>query len=79
MSESDTDLMNSNANSRIYPYRFIPLGQTESQLNVSGSGFIDIHTYTGPGMRPQSQKMYSDSRIAGIRERFERMKMEINE
>ena len=76
MSESDTDPMNSTANPRIYPNQFIPPGQTESQHNVSGSRFIDGHTYIGPGMRPQSLKIYSDSRIAGIMERFERMKME---
>ena len=79
MSESDTDPMNSTAYPRIYPNQFIPPGRTESQPNVSGSGFIDEHTYIGPGMRPQSLKMYSDTRIAGITESFERMKMEINE
>ena len=74
VSESDTDPMNSTANPWIYPNRFIPPGQTESQPNFSGFGFI-----TGPGMRPQSQKIYSESRITGIMERFEEMKMEINE
>ena len=74
VSESDTDPMNSTANPWIYPNRFIPPGQTESQPNFSGLGFI-----TGPGMRPQSQKIYSESRITGIMERFEEMKMEINE
>ena len=71
--------MNSTTNPRIYPNRFIPLGRTESQHNASGSRFIDGHTYIGPGMRPQSLKMYSVSRIAGIMERFEIMKMKFNE
>ena len=73
VSESDTDLMKSATNPQIYPYRFIPPGRTESQPNVSGLGFN-----TGPGMRHQSLKIYSDSRIAGIMERFEGMKIEIN-
>ena len=68
VSESDTDLMNSATNPQIYPNRFIPPGRTESQPNVSGLGFI-----TGPEMRPQSKKIYSESRIAGIMERFEGM------
>ena len=40
VSESDTDLMTSAANPRIYPNRVIPPGRTESQPNVSGLGFI---------------------------------------
>ena len=54
VSESDTDLMNSTTNPWIYPNRFIPPGQAESQPNVSGLGFI-----TGPITRPQSKKIYS--------------------
>ena len=43
----------------------------------TGSGFTDGYTYIGPGMRPQSQKIYSETRFAGVMERFERIKMEI--
>ena len=74
VSESDTDPMNSTANPRIYPNWFTPPGRAESQPNVSGLGFI-----TGPEIRPQSKKIYSESRITGIMERFEGMKLEINE
>ena len=69
VSESDTDPMNSTANPRSYPP-----GRTESQPNVSGLGFI-----TEPERRHQARKIHYESRIAGIMERFEGMKVEINE
>ena len=74
MSESDTDQMKRTANPRIYPNRFIPPGQTESQPIVSGLGFI-----TETDRRLQARKINLESRAAGVLERFEGMKMEINE
>ena len=47
MSESDNDQLNSTANPRINPSRFIPLDQAESNPNVSVSGFIDEYPYSG--------------------------------
>ena len=66
--------MTSTANPRIYPNRFIPLGKTESQTNVSGLGFI-----TETDKILQARKINLESRAAGVLERFEGMKMEINE
>ena len=74
MSESDTDPMASAANPRIYLNRFIPLGQTESQPNVSGMGFI-----TEGYRQLQARKSSFESRAAGVLKRFEEMKIEINE
>ena len=74
MSENDTDPMTSAANPRIYPKRFIPLGRTESQPNVSGLGFI-----TENDRQLQARKSSLESRAAGVLKRFEGMKLEINE
>ena len=49
VSESDNDQMNSTANLRINLSFFIPLDGTESNPNVSVSGFIDEFPFTGPG------------------------------
>ena len=73
MFESDNDQMKSTANPRIYPSRFIPPGRDESHPNVSGSGFI------ASGTQLQSQQNRSEIRVAGVMERFGRLKMEINE
>ena len=68
--------MKSTANPRIYPSRCIPQGRTESHPNVSGSGFIDESPYTGPGARLHSQRNRSEVRVAGVIERFGRLKGE---
>ena len=49
MSESDNDPMNSTANLRINLSLFIPLDGTESNPNVSVSGYIHEFPFTGPG------------------------------
>ena len=46
---------------------------------MSLSGFIDQSTFTDPGTQLQSQQIGSKVRVAGVMERFERLKMEINE
>ena len=51
----------------------------ESHPNVSGSGFIDESPYTGPGTQLQSQLNPSEIRIAGVMERFGRLKTDNNE
>ena len=79
VSESDNDLMNSTVNPWINPSRFIPPDRAESNPNVSGSGFIDESPYAGPETRLQSQRNRSEVRVAGVIERFERLKMEVNE
>ena len=56
-----------------------PLDQAESNPNVSVSGFIDKSPYTGPEIQLQSQQNQSEVRVAGVVERFEELKMEINE
>ena len=68
--ESDTDQMASATNPRIYPNRFIPPGQIESQPNVSGSGFI-----TEGDRQLQARKRSLESRAAGVLKRFEGMKL----
>ena len=73
MSESDTDPMTSATNPRIYPNRFIPPGRTEFQPNVSGLCFI-----TESDRRLQARKINFESRAAGVLERFEGIKVEIN-
>ena len=65
VSDSDNDPLNSTANPRINPSRFIPPDQAESNPNVSVSGFIDESTYTGPGTRLQSQQDQSEVRSLG--------------
>ena len=79
VSESDNDPMNSTANPWINPCRFIPPDRAESHPNVSVSGFIDESPYTDPGTRLQSQWNQSDIRVAGVMEKFERLKTDINE
>ena len=55
------------------------LDRAESNPNVSVSGFIDESPNTGPGTWLQSQRNGSEVRVAGVMERFERLKMETNE
>ena len=74
VSESDNNPMNSNANNpQINP------DWAESNPNVSVSGFTDESLYTGPGTLLQSQRNWSEVRVAGVMERFEGLKMETNE
>ena len=79
MSESDNDRMKCTANPQNNPSQFIPPDRAESYPSVSASGFIDESPYTGPGTRLQSQWNRSEIRVAGVMERFERLKKEINE
>ena len=74
VSESDTDPMTSDANPWIFPNRFIRPGQTQSQPNISGLGFI-----TESDRRLQARKINLESRAAGVLERFEGIKMEMDE
>ena len=79
VSKRDNDPMNCTANLRIYPNQFIPSGRAESHPNVSGSGFIDEYPYTGPVTRLHTQRNRSEVRVAGVMERFGKLKSEINE
>ena len=73
-SESDTDPMTSTNNPWIYLNRCIPPGQTESQPNVSGLGFV-----TETDRQLQARKINLESKAVGVWERFEGMKVEIKD
>ena len=79
MSESDNDPTNSTVNLWIDPSRFIPPDRAESNPNVSVSGFIYKSPYTGPGTWLHSQQNRYEVRVAGVMERFERLKTKNNE
>ena len=79
VSESNNDPLNSTVNPQSNPSQFIPPDWAESSPNVSVSEIIDESPYTGPGTPLQSQRNQSKIRIMGVIERFEGLKMEINE
>ena len=77
--ESDNDPLNGTVNHWSNPSRFIPQDRAKCNLKVSVSGFIDESPYTGPGTHLQSQPNRFEIRIMGVIERFEGLKVEINE
>ena len=79
MSESDNDSLNSSVNPQSNPSQFIPPDRAKSNPNVSVWGLIDESPYTGPGTHLQSQRNQLEIRTVGVIERFEGLKVEINE
>ena len=73
VSESDTDPIAGATNAQIYPNRFIPTGQTESQPNISGLGCI-----TNREKLMKTRRSCLATRAADVLRRFEGMKLEIN-
>ena len=71
--ESYTDPKASATNPRIYPNRFIPTGQTESQPNISGLGCI-----TNREKLMKTRRSSLVTRAADVLRRFKGMKLEIN-
>ena len=74
MPENYTDPMASATSSRIYPNKLIPTGQTESQPDVSGLGFV-----TDRDKQIRTRRSSLGTRAAGVVRRFEAMKLEISE
>ena len=70
VSESDMDPLNSTVNLRGNPNQFDQPDQ---------AGFIDESQYRGPGTHLQSQQGGIETRIAGVIEWFEGLKLEIIE
>ena len=79
VSESDTDSLNCTVNPCGNPSLYIPPDRAKSNPNISVSGFIDESPYTGPGTRLHSQREGMEIRINKIMDRYQNLKMKINE
>ena len=79
--ESDTNPLNSMVNLLVNPNQFVPTDWAESNPNisVSNSGFIDDSPLTGPDTPLQSQQEGAKMRIRRIIEHFEGLKADITE
>ena len=78
VSESNNALMNSATNYQMYPGQLIPPGRTESQPSISGQRTTEESTYSRTTTRLQSQSLLPEVRIAKALDRFQRLKMEID-
>ena len=79
VSESDTDPLNSTVDPQGYPSLYIPPDRAKLNPNISVSRFIDESPYNGPGTRLQWQREEMETRINKIMDRFQKLKMKINE
>ena len=78
MSESDNDLMNGATSYQTYPKQLVSTGRTHSYHSISGIRSTEESTYNRAGTRLQSQNLLSEVRIANVLDRFQRLKMEID-
>ena len=78
MSESDNDLINSATGCQTYPSLLVSPGWTDSYRSISGLRPTEESTYNRAGARSQSQNLLSEIRIANVFDRFQSLKMEID-
>ena len=78
MSESDNDLIDSATGYQAYPSLLVSSGQTDSYPSVSGLRPTKEPTYIRTGARLQSQNLLSEIRVANVFNRFQSLRMEIN-
>ena len=78
MSESDNNLMNSATGCQINPRLLVSPGRTDSYPSISGLRPTEESTYNRTGARSQSQSLLSEIRIANVLDRFQSLKMEID-
>ena len=78
MSESDNDLINSATGYQTYPSLLVSSGRTDSYHSISGLRPTDESTYKRTGARSQSQYLLSEIRVANVLDRFQSLRMEID-
>ena len=73
VSESDTDLLNSNVNPWGNLNLYVPPDQAELNPNMSVSRFIDESPYTSPGTHLHSQWEGMETRTTKIMDHFQKL------
>ena len=78
VSESDNDLIDGATGYQAYPSLLVSSGRTDSYPSISGVRPTKEPTYIRTGARSQSQNLLSEIRAANVFDRFQSLRMEID-